>query len=140
LNARLILVLAVSLLGATTSRADEVKVLFNGTEVGSWDAGRDAERLKKELSVSEVNAVTNPPALEWRFVPRSVLFNDLFLHRPIAQDFTSIRLGVRNEGAALALAAKTREASGAQWTRPGDNLRSFQADFDERATRVFMLK
>lgn len=117
MNARLILVLAVSLL-AVVARADEEEVLFDGTGVIAWDTGRDVDRLRKEFSVSEVNAATNPPALEWRFTPRSVQFNDLFLHRSITRDFTSIRVRVRNEGAILTIAAKARENSGAEWTTP----------------------
>ena len=117
MNARPILVLVTSLLAAA-AHADDVQVLFDGTGVSAWDTGRDADRLKKEFSISQVNAATNPSALEWRFVPRSVPFNDLFLHRPIAQDFSRIRVRVRNEGAALTLAAKVREASGAEWTTP----------------------
>ena len=106
----------VSGLWITAARAENVEVLFDGTGVAAWDVARDADRLGREFSVSEVRAATNPPALEWRFVSRGVAFNDLFLRRPIARAFASIRVRIRNEGAAVTLAAKVREASGAEWT------------------------
>ena len=105
-------------LPSAVARAENIEVLFDGTGVEVWDVARDAERLRREFSVSEVKAATNPPALDWRFVSRGVAFNDLFLRRPIARDFTSIRVRIRNEGAAFTLAAKVREASGAEWTTP----------------------
>jgi len=49
-------------------------------------------------------------------VSRGVAFNDLFLRRRIGRDFSSIRVRIRNEGAAVTLAAKVLEASGAEWT------------------------
>ena len=103
---------------AAVVRANDVEVLFDGTHVEAWDVGRDVERLKREFSLSEVKAATNSPALVWRFVPRAAPFNDLFLHHPIARDFINVRVRVRNEGAAFTLAAKVREASGAEWTTP----------------------
>lgn len=99
-------------------QGEEVQVLFDGTQVEGWDVARDADRLKHEFSFSEVKAATQPDALVWRFVSRGVSFNDLFLRRPIARDFASIRVRLRNDGAAFALAAKVREASGAEWTTP----------------------
>lgn len=103
------------LLLISAARAD-VQVLFDGTHVEAWDVARDADRLQREFSVSEVKAASDPPALVWRFVSKGVPFNDLFLRRPIAPDFASIRARVRNDGAAFAFAAKTRDASGAEWT------------------------
>ncbi len=104
------------LLITAAARADNIEVLFDATGVAAWDVARDADRLQREFSVSEVSATTNPPALDWRFVSRGVTFNDLFLRRPIARDFTRVRVRIRNEGAAVTLAAKVREASGAEWT------------------------
>lgn len=121
MNTRLLSFACLSLVTAAV-RADEVEVLFDGTRAEAWDTARDAERLKKEFSLSEVKAAANPPALDWRFVSRGVAFNDLFLHRPVERDFTRIRVRVRNAGATLALAAKTREASGAEWTTPQTRL------------------
>lgn len=115
MNTRLLFFACLSLITAA-ARADEIAVLFDGTHAEAWDTARDAERLKKEFSVSEVKAAANPPALDWRFVSRGVAFNDLFLHRPVERDFTRIRVRVRNASAALALAAKVREARGAEWT------------------------
>ena len=106
------------LLAAVAVRANETEVLFDGTHVEAWDVGRDADRLKREFSLSEVRGTTNPTALLWRFVPKAAPFNDLFLHRPLARDFTSLRVRVRNQGAAFALSAKVKEASGAEWTVP----------------------
>ncbi len=77
---------------------------------------RDAKRLAGEFALSEVKPQVDPPAVAWRFIPRGVVFNDLFLRRPIERDFTSIRLRVRNAGAAFSLAAKVGGAQGAEWT------------------------
>ena len=101
---------------APPTHAIEREVLFNGTGAAAWDTSRDAARLASEFSLSQVLQATNPPALLWRFVPRNVHFNDLFLMKPIAHPFTAIRVKVRNEGAALQFAAKTRDADGSEWT------------------------
>jgi hypothetical protein len=118
MKARIVLFASLWVIAAAGARANELEVLFDGTHVEAWDVARDAERLNREFSLSEVKAATNPPALLWRFASRGVPFNDLFLRRPIARDFASVRVRVRNEGAAFTLAAKVREASGAEWTTP----------------------
>ena len=117
---RLQITLAVGLamIAAAVAFANEVEVLFDGTHVERWDVARDAERLRQEFSVSEVKGTGSPPALDWRFVSRGVAFNDLFLRRPIAREFAGVRVRVRNAGAMCALAAKVREASGAEWITP----------------------
>ena len=116
-NLKTLLALFAHLLVATaTARADEVEALFDGTRVEAWDVARDTERLNREFSVSDVKAATNPPALDWRFVPKGVPFNDLYLRRPIARDFANIRVRVRNDGTAFPFAAKVGDASGAEWT------------------------
>lgn len=111
-----LLSLVFILLASTAARADQVEVLFDGNGLAAWDVARDADRLRREFAVSDVSAATNPPALEWRFVSRGVPFNDLYLRRPVAREFARIRMRIRNGGAAVTLAAKVREASGAEWT------------------------
>lgn len=103
-------------LSCRIARAADVEVLFDGTGAASWDTSRDAARLAAEFSVSQVLQASNPPALLWRFVPRSVQFNDLFLMKPIERPFTAIRVKIRNEGEAFQFSAKTRDADGAEWT------------------------
>ena len=66
------LVSAVLTSPCTVVCAENSEVLSDGTGVAAWDVARDAERLRREFSVSEVRAATNPPALEWRFVSRGV--------------------------------------------------------------------
>ena len=118
MNTRVLCLASFMLAAAAATVANEVEVLFDGTHIEAWDVARDAERLKREFSLSELKAASNPAALVWRFVPRGVPFNDLFLHRPITRDFETIRVRVRNQGAALTFAAKVREASGAEWATP----------------------
>ncbi len=112
--------LAISLvvLAAWNSRAEETEVLFDGTAVESWDPMRDQERLKREFAVSELSAVESPPALAWRFVSHGVTFNDLFLSKPVERHFSRLRVLVQNDGEPVQLAAKVRDASGAEWTVP----------------------
>jgi len=112
--------LAISLvvLAAWNSRAEETEVLFDGTAVESWDPMRDQERLKREFAVSELSAVESPPALAWRFVSHGVTFNDLFLSKPVERPFSRLRVLVQNDGEPVQLAAKVRDASGAEWTVP----------------------
>jgi hypothetical protein len=78
--------------------------------------GRDARRLANEFVLSEVKPVVDPAAAAWRFVPKAVRFNDLFLRRPIEREFTSIRLRLRNVGAEFSFAAKVGDAEGTEWT------------------------
>ncbi|MGC8668784.1 MAG: beta-galactosidase [Chthonomonadales bacterium] len=101
---------------APAAVAVEREVLFDGTGAAAWDTSRDAARLESEFALSRVIQATNPPALLWRFVPKNVQFNDLFLMKPIERPFTAIRVEIRNEGAAFEFAAKTRDADGAEWT------------------------
>lgn len=96
--------------------AMETEVLFDGTKADAWTTARDEARLAKELSLSELKSEGSPAALVWRFVSKSVTFNDLFLKRPIVRDFERVRVQVKNEGAAIRLATKVRDDSGADWT------------------------
>jgi len=98
-------------LAASPPAADDVEVLFDGAEAGAWDPARDAERIRRELSRSELAIEGSPPALAWRFVSRGVPFNDL--------------LGMHD--------LYTGEPI-------GDGLRSFEADFPPRGTRIFALR
>jgi len=98
--------------------AAEIEVLFDGSVSSAWDTARDAKRLASEFALSEVKPHTDPRAMAWRFIPRGVAFNDLFLRRTIGCDFTSIRVRVRNVGAAFSLAAKVGDARGSEWTTP----------------------
>ena len=82
--------------------AAEVEVLFDGKDALAWSPMRDAQRLHRELSLHEIKQLTDPPALSWRFVPKSVNFNDLFLRRPIDSLFEAVRVRVRNEASSLA--------------------------------------
>jgi len=100
----------------------ETEVLFDGIGTKDWSTCRDAARLEREFALSEVALAAEPPALRWRFVSRGVAFNDLFLLRPVARRFERIRALVRNDGAALKLAAKVRDAGGAEWTADGADL------------------
>lgn len=98
--------------------ATETEVLFDGNGLADWTTARDAERLNREFSLSAVTQAADPAALRWRFVSRGVTFNDLFLMRAIEHDFSTIRLRVRCDGEPFDLAAKTRDADGAEWTVP----------------------
>jgi len=109
-------------LAGTGAWAAETEVLFDGAGLADWTTARDASRLNREFSLSEVTQTQDPPALRWRFVSREISFNDLFLMRPIALDFSVIRLRVRCDGAPFDLAAKVRDAGGAEWTIPATRL------------------
>jgi hypothetical protein len=98
------------------AEAAEVELLFDGASASAWNTGRDAKRLASEFTLCEVKPQVDPPAVAWRFVPRNVGFNDIFLRKPIEREFTSIRLRVRNVGGAISLAAKVADAQGAEWT------------------------
>ncbi len=107
--------LALSLL-AIWATATETEVLFDGTGIADWTTARDSQRLADEFSLSELKGVADPAALQWRFVTRGIVFNDIFLQRPIARRFDTIRVRVKNEGESLELACKARDADGAEWT------------------------
>ena len=109
------LTLVLSLFAALAGAA-ETEVLFDGTGVGDWSTSRDDQRLASEFSLSELKRTEEPAALQWRFVSKGVPFNDIFLGRPIARRFDTVRVRVKNEGEGFELACKTRDASGAEWT------------------------
>ena len=109
------LALTLTLLASLTT-ATETEVLFDGTGIADWTNARDVQRLAKEFSLSELTGVQNPAALQWRFVTRGIPFNDIFLQRPIARRFDTIRVRVKNEGESFELACKARAADGAEWT------------------------
>ena len=96
--------------------AVETEILFDGSASEKWDTARDAARLAREFSRNELTVQGGTPSLNWRFVPREVAFNDIFLRQPIAWPFAAIRLRVRNLGERFALAAKVGDAKGAEWT------------------------
>lgn len=100
----------------------ETEGLFSGDDCAVWSTARSQARLNREFSLCRVTPATNPPAVRWRFVSKGVRFNDLFLQLPIQREFTAIRVRLKNEGAAVALAAKTRDANGAEWTTPSQPL------------------
>ncbi len=104
------------LLSVTRVLATETEVLYDGGGTNDWTTSRDAERLAHELSLSELQCVTGPSALQWRFMTKGIAFNDIFLQRPVARRFDTIRLRVKNEGQSFDLAAKVRDAKGAEWT------------------------
>jgi len=101
---------------AAWAGAVETETLFEGTDAGTWSTARDAERLAQEFSLSELAGASDPASVRWRFVSRGVGFNDIFLQRPVERRFMAIRVRVKNEGAALELASKVRDAGGAEWT------------------------
>ena len=110
---------ATSLVLATLSVpavAVETEVLFDGTSIADWSPMRDGARIERELSLSELIAVEDPAALQWRFVSRGPAFNDIFLTKPTARPFDKLRVRVKNEGEPFALAAKVRDAGGGEWT------------------------
>ncbi len=98
--------------------AEEVEVLFQGSEVSDWSTARDPDRLSREFSLSEVVGVKEPPALQWRFVSRGVTFNDLFLMRPVERPFRALRVRLKNEGRPFQFALKVQDRDGAEWTVP----------------------
>ncbi len=109
------LAFALSLL-ANLTHATETEVLFDGSGIGDWTTARDNKRLADEFSVSELSCATDPAALQWRFATKRIVFNDIFLMRPIMRRFDTLRVHVKNEGAAFELACKVRDARGAEWT------------------------
>lgn len=96
--------------------AVETEVLFDGSVIDKWDTARDEARLSREFSRSELAAQSNPPVLRWRFVPKQAAFNDIFLRKPLAHPFTTVRVRLRNRGEAFTLAAKVGDSKGAEWT------------------------
>ncbi len=94
----------------------ETEVLFEGTNIGDWSTMRDQARLDREFALSEVVGAKDPAALQWRFISKGVAFNDLFLRKPIVRPFSRLRVRVRSEGEPFELAAKVRDAGGAEWT------------------------
>lgn len=96
--------------------ADDVQLLYDGTTLTDWSTQRDSERLSKEFSLAETTIAGDPPYLQWRFVSRGVAFNDLFLMRTTPRPFTTIRVRIRNVGAAFDLGAKVRDAFSSEWT------------------------
>jgi hypothetical protein len=95
--------------------AMETQVLFDGNSPGDWNTARDEARLAREFSVSELKGDGSPASLVWRFVSKGVVFNDIFLMRPVARDFDRIRVQVKNEGEAFRLGSKVRDDHGAEW-------------------------
>lgn len=91
-------------------------MLFAGGDSSAWDTRRDAARLAAEFSSAEVGRSPVADALRWRFVSRGVSFNDLFLDRPIASPFRTVRVRIRNLGEPVTLACKAADAGGAEWT------------------------
>ena len=111
---RAVWVLAVVAAGAA---ARESELLFDGGQTNVWSTARDAARLSKEFAVSELVQTADPAALRWRFVPNpGTAFNDIFLSCRMARRFDTVRVRVKNEGAAFELAVKTRDARNAEWT------------------------
>ncbi|MBT7162591.1 MAG: hypothetical protein HN904_07410, partial [Victivallales bacterium] len=111
--------LAVVLLvvfGGLVMAADETEILFGPGVPAKWDAARDANRLNQELSQHELKPEAD--GLRWRFVSKGPPFNDIFLRRDVQSPFTELRVKARNEGAALQLALKVRDAKGGEWTVP----------------------
>jgi len=113
---RVIVPLLGVLLFVSSAAAVETEVLFEGATAEGWSTARDATRLSKELSLSDLAPAPETAAMRWRFEPKSVTFNDVFLDRPIGRRFDVLRLRVKNMGEALTLACKVRDADGAEWT------------------------
>jgi hypothetical protein len=105
----------ICLLGVLTM-ADETDVLSGAGVPAEWDAARDANRLDRELSVHELRQEAD--GLRWRFTSKGPQFNDIFLRREVHAPFAEIVVRARNDGAALKLALKVRDANGAEWTVP----------------------
>ena len=117
--------LALPLIAATWVTAAETEVLVDASDIGDWTTARDEQRIAKELALSELRPVTGPTALQWRFITKAGIgFNDVFLQRPIVRRFDTIRLRVKNEGAAFTLACKVHAADGAEWTAKRMSLKS----------------
>jgi len=98
--------------------AEEVTVLFDGSDAAAWDTARDRDRLNREFSLSELSQIEGP-ALRWRFISRGISFNDIFLRRPVPRGFDKIRVQVRNAGANVRRRRMDRESGGRQgWRGP----------------------
>lgn len=85
----------VAVLAAGTAWALETEVLFDGRSADDWTTSRDATRLDREFSLSELGVSGEPPALRWRFLSRGASFNDIFRMRPVDRPFTVLRVRVR---------------------------------------------
>lgn len=96
--------------------AVETEVLFDGTSLDHWDTARDAARTAREFSRDTLAVQGNPPVLRWRFVPKQTSFNDVFLRKPIARPFDTVRVRLRNPGEGFTLAVKVADAKGVEWT------------------------
>ena len=99
-------------LGAATAAPGATETLFDGTAPSRWDTGRDAGRLEREYSASELRIDGEPPSLLWRFASRGPAFNDIFLRRGVRLPAERFRVRVKNEGPAVTFSAKVRDASG----------------------------
>jgi hypothetical protein len=113
---------ALALLLVVGPLAAETELLFDGSSAKDWSTARDQARLDQEFSLSRVEVAEDPAALRWQFNPRDAAFNDLFLMRPVTRDFTTLRVLLRNDGEGFNLAAKVRDADGAEWTVPAQAL------------------
>jgi hypothetical protein len=91
-------------------------VLYDDTTLTDWGTARDAARMQSEFTRDVLALAPGGAALDWQFVSRGVVFNDIFLSRPLSPAFESIHVQVRNVGAALTLACKIVDADGAEWT------------------------
>ncbi|MDX9980148.1 MAG: beta-galactosidase [Lentisphaeria bacterium] len=113
--------------------ADETELLFGPGTEAKWDTARDENRLRQELS--EHGLAPEADGLRWRFVSKEPKFNDIFLRREVRAPFSEVVLRVRNDGSAVQLALKARDAGGAEWTVPALDLPS-----GEEATLRFARK
>ncbi|MBC7289624.1 MAG: hypothetical protein H5T86_16610, partial [Armatimonadetes bacterium] len=75
--------LCLAMLVSNGALATELNVLFDGKTLADWDTARDPARISRELKMQELSLIAEPPALRWRFVPKTVSFNDIFLRRQI---------------------------------------------------------
>jgi hypothetical protein len=112
---RIVLLGLAAILGGPLM-AIETETLSAPGNGAKWDAARDANRLRQELSTHELK--DEPGGLRWRFVSKGPSFNDIFLRQELRAPFSEIRVKASNEGAALSLCLKVRDAQGAEWTVP----------------------
>lgn len=108
--------ISAGLLFCTMGHADEVVVLYDGSQFASWDTGRTPQRLEKEFATATLDPLPQNGGFSWRFVSRGVAFNDLFYREPLHCPFSTMRFRVRNLGADVVLATKVGDAGGAEWT------------------------
>ena len=105
----------LALLAAAPARpaAELVRVLADGRSTRGWTFHRDQARLDEEYQDNRLAA--SGGTYDWRFVPRSVAYADIFLLAPLEHPFDRLQVEVRNLGAPLQIVGRLLDEGGAEY-------------------------